>query len=480
VTTSEGHEANNSSQPVAERRVAFERLRERTDELELIISGISLVALVAFPSWLFGHWARLDVHAEGVYYHIVSMGFPLAIGMSYTLAAVFLVHLATRAYWVGLIGLKATFPRGIRWDHIQSLGPLTREFYQRSLIDFDSAIDRADRFASVVFALVSLVTLSMLMISASLLSIVVIAFLVSLPFADSDRAASILLIGFAAITLLIVLAIPALDRGSRRLRGPDKVASDRLRRTIVVLNKVQNVMVPQRLLLPVQLMLESNFPRNTFSLAFGLVIFFTSVIGAVQMNNAKKFAPIVGGYTFLDDRVAAEGMRTAYYENLRSESEGLLRVPLIPSDFVADPYLKLFLPYIPQRDNDLLRARCAQDLTPNACLASLWQVTLDEREIDVASFESVERGDLGMRGLQGYIATAELAPGRHQLNVTWNYSGGERKLHKTQRYVIPFWFAPPYQQDLPEIITPAKREEILPASSAPADAETARTEPSAQ
>ena len=57
--------ASTESASAQERRVAFESLRERTDELELIISGISLLALLALPGWLFDHWVRLELHAEG-------------------------------------------------------------------------------------------------------------------------------------------------------------------------------------------------------------------------------------------------------------------------------------------------------------------------------------------------------------------------------------------------------------------------------
>src|SRR5690606_3464930 len=38
-------------------RVSFERLRERTDELELLISGLALFALLGMPGWL---WERFE------------------------------------------------------------------------------------------------------------------------------------------------------------------------------------------------------------------------------------------------------------------------------------------------------------------------------------------------------------------------------------------------------------------------------------
>ncbi len=431
----------------SERRIAFERLRERTDELELIISGISLVALVALPGWLFAQWARLEVHAEGIYHLVVSFGFPLAIGLSYTLAGVFLLHLATRAYWVGLIGLKATFPRGIRWDRVDSFGPVMRDRYRRSLVDFDTAIDAADRFASVVFAVVSLVALSVLWIGGVLAVIAAGSLLLGSAIEIPERTANLLIGTFGTLVFLAALLIPVLDRGSAWLRGPDKPPSAGLRRAIGWLNAVQGFLFPQRLLLPVQFMLESNLPRRTFSIAFGILMFLTAIIGVVQLNSANRFAPFIGGYAFLDDKAAAAGLRTAYYENLRAADDALLRVPTIPSDLVDEAYLRVFLPYVPERDNVLLEGRCEAGTDRRTCIAGLWTLSIDGRALDPASFESAERRDLGMRGLQGYVPMAGLAAGRHELRAVWNAAGGDRRSRKTASYVIPFWFAPPYQLD---------------------------------
>jgi hypothetical protein len=206
-------------------------------------------------------------------------------------------------------------------------------------------------------------------------------------------------------------------------------------------------------------MLESNLPRRTFSIAFSILLALTSLIGVVQLSAAKRFAPFIGGYEFMDDTVAAAGLRTAYYENLRADDDALLRLPMIPSDLIADAYLRIFLPYVPERDNELLKARCAPGMERRACVASLWTLSLDGRVIDPATFESAQRSDLGMRGLQGYVPMAGLAPGRHALHVTWNAEGDERSTRKKRDYAIPFWFAPPYQLDL------------APVSSAPTESQ---------
>lgn len=66
--------------PVPGRRIAFERLRERTDELELLISGLLAFALLTVPSRLFDAWARNDVHVEGALAQGLQFAFTIGVG----------------------------------------------------------------------------------------------------------------------------------------------------------------------------------------------------------------------------------------------------------------------------------------------------------------------------------------------------------------------------------------------------------------
>ena len=456
----------------AQPRVAFERLRERTDELELIISGISLVALVNLPGWLFERWAGAAVHLDGPFGDLVSIGFPLAIGLCYTLAGAFLVHLVARAYWVGLIGLKSVFPGGIRWEHVESFGPITRDQQRLRLRDPGTAIDAADRFASVIFAVVSLVALSILMIGLVLLGMFVIADLVVRVFGLSERGAKQVLGALAGVYFLLVLLPVLLDRGTAFRRKPGTPPSPRLARCVRAFNRVQGWLFPQSWIAPVQLVLESNLPRRVFSVMFGMLVSFTSVIGVLQTGIAREFAPI-GSYDFESSGDVAEGIRSAHYENLRGEGDRLLRVPMIPADFIDAPFLRVFLPHIPDRDNALLRERCPPSADPGvrrACVAGLWAMSLDGRALDVAALaEFSERRDLGLRGLLAYVPTSGLVPGRHELVVTWNAgSTATDPSRHARRHRIPFWFAPPYQLDY---VPPAAAPEAPASPPAPLQAD---------
>lgn len=441
--------AGDSARAAQQRRVAFESLRERTDELELIISGISLLALLALPGWLFEHWARLEVHAEGQRHLLISLAFQLASGLSMTLAGAFLLHLAVRAYWVGLIGLKAAFPAGIRWDAIRSVGPITRDYHRRTIVDLDAAIDAADQAASIVFALVSLVALSVLWLGALLSMLTLLAMgIARLLGWGAEPAGEIGAYVFVLLSLGIVFPTLLLDSAWLARVRPMPVAPWR-RRLVEALVRLQRLLFAQRLVLPVQLSLESNLPRWTFSAVFLLLIACTLVLGSVQEKAVRQFA-LIASYDYFADADADDGLRSAHYESLRSSAhDALARVPLIPSDLVADGHLRLFLPYLPDRDNAVLRQRCAQSAERaqrQSCLAGLWQVTLDAVPVDLAGFVLAERRDIGQRGLQGYLSLAGLAPGRHELRVGWNAGGPAAA--KPVEYRIPFWFSPPYQQDL--------------------------------
>ena len=135
--------------PQALEASAMDRLRDRTDELELIISSLTIFALISLPGWVFNRIADSYTHLStslAIASNAITL---LLVGFCYGLAACFVVHLMARAYWVGLIGLRTAFPNGIRWDRTKTLGPLSRAHYQRTLPSLDENIERTDRLITL-------------------------------------------------------------------------------------------------------------------------------------------------------------------------------------------------------------------------------------------------------------------------------------------------------------------------------------------
>ena len=443
-------------------RVSFERLRERTDELELIISGLLAFALLTVPGRAFDAWAANSVHVEGVFEMATWFGFAVVVGLSYSLAFAFIVHLAIRGYWVAMIGLKSVFPEGIRWDRVPLMGPVSKAYYRERIGDLGSVIDRADRAASMLFAMAILFALSLVWVAVLAIAMIAIAASPGLLSDDPDRISRVLLfIVWAAFILLALIPWFAEKRIARRAAAGG--ASPRTEGLVRRLLHVYAFLVPQRLIQPVQLTLQSNLPGRGFMVVYVLVITVAMVFSGVQVANSARFS-LLHRYQVLTGEAVDHGMVSAHYEDMRGPDDVLLRFPMIPSDRASGTHLRLFIPHQPQRDNPLARERCpglvdganrargegAADVAVD-CLASMWQLTLDGEPVPLDDFLPIERRDLQLRGLVGYIQIAQLPQGRHDLRLAWNPDGGDEGDLRRRDYRIPFWSTPALNRDAVDV-----------------------------
>jgi len=434
-------------------RIAFERLRERTDELELIISGLLAFALLTAPGRIFDAWARNSVHVDGVYDGILHFAFLVGVGFCYSLGFAFISHLAIRGYWVGLIGLKSTFPDGIRWDRVPMIGVVSRPFYQKLVGDLGESIDRADRAASILFAMTILVALLMAWIGVLAIAASLLGGLVGSLFEDSERATGI----FLAVTYAVFMAVTVLPLLLEKVVARRQAAghpSMGLQRVVHALLRAVGFVIPQRLISPVQLTLQSNLPTRGFMFVYFLVIMLAMAVGGLLVFNSASFS-LFNRYEVVTSESVDHGMLGAHYESMRSQNDVLLKVPMIPSDRISEAHLRLFVPHRPKIDNPLARQRCAAlpdgrneargaDAAVRAvgCLATMWTVTLDGQPVALDDFVPIERRDLDLRGMVGYLPMDGLRPGRHDLVLAWNGDGKDTGMMRRREYRIPFWFTP--------------------------------------
>jgi hypothetical protein len=110
---------------------------------------------------------------------------------------------------------------------------------------------------------------------------------------------------------------------------------------------------------------------------------------------------------------------------------------------IKDPFVKLLIPYYPNRHNDLLRRACpdlpaiqaspmrlldsgtldseAIELTRRnvECLGSLFRVSLDDQDLTTIDWIPARIGLSRSVGLMAYLPTARLPRGRHDLVVSY-------------------------------------------------------------
>jgi hypothetical protein len=410
---------------------AMDRLRDRTDELELIISSLTIFALFSVPSWLFDKIADIYTHLSTSLAIASTAGITLLAGTSFGLAACFVVHLMARAYWVGLIGLRTVFPDGINWSKTPSLGPLSRQYFRDTLPDIDTVIQNTDRLASSLFAVISMLTLSVLWFGTILTVILVVSGAVGARFGLTNTGmgigTAVLLMVFFGIPIIVYLLDRQLASRVPRLRDSRIFAS-----LIRFLSRIAGFAYPQRLVRPVQLTLQSNTRPVAFTVS--------------------------GEFRYLDTTQVQEGFRSTYYEDMPSPLDRLRGWPRIDSFNQNGSFVRLFLPYYPVRDNLVLDQLCgrAEEVQDRlACLRRLWAVSIEGKPVSMANFESAERADLGMRGLIGLVPLTGLEPGLHRIEVFWNPNPAEeaaplddRYTEVSNRFVIPIAFSPAFEMSL--------------------------------
>jgi len=434
------------------------QLRDRTDELELIISSLTIFALVSIPGWLLDQLADVYTHLSTELVIATTTGTTIISGTSYGLAVCFVVHLMARAYWVGLIGLRYVFPSGINWDRTPGLGPLTRKNYRETLPNLDSVIRGTDKLASSLFAVISMLTLSLLWFGSILIGTVVAAGAVGAQFGRTNAGivigTGILLVLFVGTPMLLYLLDAQLARRIPRLQTSRVLTS-----VVRALHKVLGLAYPRRLVLPVQLTLQSNTRPLAFFIALTLGIVAIVSIGGIRSTSWRNFT-LSDEFRYLDDEQIADGFRSSYYEDMASPKDRLSGTPRIDSFHQDGSFVRLFLPYFPLRDNLVLDQRCGDaSAGPGRtdCLRELWVVSIEGESVPMSSFLPAERRDLNMRGLVGLVPLSGIQPGQRNIEVIWNPGGVEslqalddRYTELDNRFIIPIAFSPAFERALPE------------------------------
>ena len=449
-------------------RVSFERLRERTDELELLISGLSMVALLSLPGWLIEQYESLHPLLPLWTLSAAVMALPMTVLACYLMAGCFALHLALRAYWVGLIGLKSAFPHGIRWARAIGTGPLSRERLQRILPSIDERIERADALASMQFSVITLAGLVLLWLGLLATATFMTGALVGSRTGSTNAAINVAVGWFINIMLGSVLSLWLLDALLARF-VPVLRKFAWFRALVRIAALLSGVFFPPRLIAPLRLTLQTNTRPLLFLIAFVATIALLPMLALRQFQASFGFDRF-DTHGYLHARDIDDGHRSAHYETQRIDSNRARGLPMIPAPVVETAWLPLFLPFIPIRDDDVIAQRCPQrrpfvtvwaspvgidDAVARErsraavdCLVQLWEVRLNGQPVALDGFLPAERADLGFRGLAGYVDLRDQAPGPQRLEVIYRPRPEGDQLPVDEsiagriRFSIPFLWSP--------------------------------------
>lgn len=422
-----------------------------TWEIELLISGALVFSLLQLPDALDALHERQEPRLSTNWSTILFLGYVYIKAAALALVGTFIAHLATRGYWVAVVGLRSVYPHGVRWDELRH-GPSYLAEARASTPTLTQLIDRADNLASLIFAFGMLLVLMTLVSVLYLVPTLAITLLLAWIMGLGTNWHSLFWGVFAAMLAPLVIAYTLDATLGRRLKP-----GHWLQRALRWFYRGYSRLLPSRLTNGMMLTFTSNVGRHrgVIMLVLSLwavvaVVLFSALMarGVVAIDN-YEFVPRALGEHMLDDR---------HYASMRRETRRYSTLPFIQSDVVTEPYVRLFIPYDPNRHGHAIRTRCpevgtrpgrdAEAMLHGAwrravldCVARVQPVTLDGSALALdLDFATDPISDL--RGVVAHIPARALAPGRHEIVVTKLALPPEdprASAKPEQPYRIPFW-----------------------------------------
>ena len=390
-----------------------------TWEVELLISGVAVFAMLQLPGWLDGQLFALMPRLDGDLAGMVQSLYMYLKSASLILAVTFALHLLLRAHWIALVGMHSVYPDGVQWTRLR-MGPVQRELEQRRFGTAAESIDRADNRATVVFAI------GVMLASRLLLIAVVVAVLFALLLAGTALLGlrvnlSLLFSACVASVVMLMLAARWIDRAVGDRLRPDGVPR---RMLAAILRWLGRAGIGRRS--EAMALLTSHGSERLVSVL--IVITITVVFAAVAFGfSAIKTPTRAGSYAlFPADAADTRSLRNAYYDDQRDPLHDP-PTPFVQSAVVDGPYLRLTVPYQPQHDAAAVQRRCAGALAQPAgharddalleCLGQLHAVSLDGKPLATLHYDAGSDPRTERPALQAMIDVRSLENGRHLLRV---------------------------------------------------------------
>jgi hypothetical protein len=221
-------------------------------------------------------------------------------------------------------------------------------------------------------------------------------------------------------------------------RWPALAGNSVLRAIVLLTDRVNRIMVPDRLVGAVRLTLQTQTAPRTFNAMLLVVLLLLPILGTRYFRSQLTFDAF-GTHQYVDATDTRGGIRSQHYAALRTGQDRLRAWPVIPDRIIQTDFTTLLLPYMPMRDDPVIAARCpdldrvdnrdadidaaeaviARSRATASCMARLWEVRLDGAVLDLAQGEIAERAELGLRGLELVVDLRQGQPGTRMIEVVW-------------------------------------------------------------
>jgi hypothetical protein len=413
-----------------------------TWEVELLISGVAVFAMLQLPGWLDDRYFALFPRFDNDWAQMLQLTYLYLKCAAVILAVTFALHLSLRAHWIALVGMHSVYPDGVRWEN-HRVGPVQMELEKQRYANAQVAIERADNRATIVFAMGVALATTLLMLSM----LVICGFILALVYTSLSGAhvqAGLLIFGCMMLVVSPMILLKVFDRLYGAHLRPGGAPRRWLAKTLTFYDRIgfgqrSGVMA-----------LLSSHANNRAQQALIFSVFAGLGIAVVFQLNALQSPQQLGSYQLFPKAAgSARSIGSAHYDDQRDPVHDAA-VPYVPSLVIAGPYLQLMVPYRPTRDTPALQQTCpaalildddaARTAATIDCLTRIHKVTLDGAPLVALHYDAASDPRTQRPALQAMIDVRALGSGRHELRVMRApvVSGNDKRGDISQD-VIPFW-----------------------------------------
>lgn len=431
--------------------------------MELVISGALIVALLQLPGYFSGMYQQFLPHLSSNWFLVPYMMYYSGMLILYPVILVFLLHFALRGFWVGLLGLRAVFPQGIRWDHYPN-HPIEKDFYQRRSTSLEPLLTRVDQACSLLFSLLFASIFGLFAMYGGFAVLTALLIAVMPLIYPTINPLWLMLAAFSVVqALLFGTRLGAQVIAQRFKKDPDWPQNHpRAYALATWLMKLSHYGSLGFLSAPIVLTHATNLKRSQVSMTY-IGLMYMGLLCAVGTIIFSSGLLSLSSNIWFPAEAAESGAYASHYASRQSSDPTMLRRPNIQSDIIKDNYLRLVIPFEMRADNDRLREYCSETaplraeglrlghLRNNsnaegraailACVASLYTITLDDQPVE-AEFMFSNDAETDLPTFVTYLPCGDLAEGKHLLTLHKKPTTEEQEKprdHRPTTFYIPFW-----------------------------------------
>jgi hypothetical protein len=448
-----------SDEPINDKNKWLQRLQQESWELELLVSGFSILLLYKAIGFLTDKTEEIDLFLNSSLPSstMVSIFMNILVLSLGALIINLTLHLLMRGFWVGIVGLGSVAPK-TDFDKLKYSSFFTEKLKLR-VGNLDKLVVFLDNISSLVFAFAFLIIFMLLA-----LAIYMVFLLAVLGGANmliqymSGGLADVFSIFASGILILIIITglIYLFDFLSLGLIKKSK----RLSRIYYPIYVFYGWITLAFLYRVIYYNLMSRYSRRRIALVLGGYLLLLMLVPSLYMDHGIYF----------DDNDDKYFISANYYDNLRNRTDVIEKVS-IPSKITSETFLPLFIRYNPEYNSTIKKRfpdfnpsktqELKSDLkfevgfgnlhigygyrdkekdpeTALKCLSDFYNIYLDDSLITNAPVYFSEHPNRGEIGIEAMLDIATLQRGKHTVEVKLEYLKDSGLLEKSYAIVL-FW-----------------------------------------